>query len=97
MIYHITTNKHWKAAQAAGTYEADSLQEEGFIHTSKNEQVKDVLHRYYHKATDLVLLHIDESKLTSPLVYELAPTVNEIYPHIYGPLNLDAVVKTEAL
>jgi uncharacterized protein (DUF952 family) len=42
-------------------------------------------------------LHIDETKLTVPLRYELAPSVNEMFPHLFGPLNLDAVVKTEIL
>ena len=80
-----------------GFYEADSLALEGFIHTSKAEQVQGVLNRYYKNQTDLLLLHIDETKLTALLKYELAPSVNEEFPHIYGSLNLDAVVKTEPL
>ena len=80
-----------------GFYEADSLALEGFIHTSKAEQVQGVLNRYYKNKTDLLLLHIDEKKLTAPLKYELAPSINEAFPHIYGRLNLDAVEKTEAI
>jgi uncharacterized protein (DUF952 family) len=52
---------------------------------------------YYQNQSDLIKLHIDENKLTAPLKYELAPSVNEEFPHIYGKLNLDAVVNTEAL
>ncbi len=97
MIYHITTKNEWQKAVEQGFYEAASLHTEGFIHTSKEEQVKGVLERYYQNQSDLIKLHINENKLTAPLKYELAPSINEEFPHIYGHLNLDAVVKTEAL
>lgn len=93
MIYHVVTLADWQKALQQGFYEAASLATEGFIHTSKEEQVKGVLQRYYKDQTGLLLLHIDESKLTAPLKYELAPSVNEEFPHIYGQLNLDAVVQ----
>jgi uncharacterized protein (DUF952 family) len=94
MIYHIVTKRDWKNALEQGFYEHASLKTEGFIHTSKAEQVKGVLERYYQNQTDLLLLHIDENKLNAELKYELAPSVNENFPHIFGPLNLDAVVNT---
>lgn len=92
MIYHITTRQNWQNALAAGSYEAPSLATEGFIHTSLITQVTGVLERYYKDQHDLVLLHIDETKLTAALKYELAPSVNESFPHIYGALNIDAVI-----
>ncbi len=82
-------------ALAKGFYEAPSLFTEGFIHNSTREQVSGVLGRYYNNETDLVLLHIDETLLTAELKYELAPSVNEIFPHIFGPINLEAVVTVE--
>ena len=103
MIYHVVTAADWqKAVQTAGPggqgfYEAASLALEGFIHTSKKEQVAGVLERYYAGQSDLLLLHIDETKLTALLQYELAPSVNEMFPHIYGPLNIDAVTTIENL
>ncbi len=97
MIYHVVTAANWQKALQQGFYEAPSLALEGFIHTSKAEQVKGVLERYYAGQSNLLLLHIDESKLTAPLKFELAPSVNEEFPHIYGRLNVDAVVKTEKL
>ncbi|MEJ7610454.1 MAG: DUF952 domain-containing protein [Ferruginibacter sp.] len=97
MIYHVTDKETWEKALITGSYEAPSLHTEGFIHTSSAEQVKGVLERYYKGKTNLVLLHIDEEKLRSLLKYELAPSVNEEFPHIYGPLNTDAVIKTEML
>lgn len=97
MIYHVVTEINWQYALENGFYEAESLAKEGFIHTSKAEQVEGVLERYYKGQTGLILLHIDETKLISPLKYELAPSFNEKFPHIYGRLNIDAVVKAEKI
>lgn len=94
MIYHVTTKAAWQQALADGFYTVPSLEIEGFIHNCTEAQVAAVLERYYKNATDLLLLHIEESKLTAPLKYELAPSVNEEFPHIFGPINVDAVVKT---
>ncbi|GAC1587287.1 MAG: DUF952 domain-containing protein [Ginsengibacter sp.] len=93
MIYHITTDNEWNQALKEGEYKAISLLPEGYIHTSYDHQVERTLNRYYKNKHNLVLLHIDEDKVTSEIKYELAPSVNEIFPHIYGPLNTDAVIK----
>lgn len=97
MIYHITSEQAWHEAKAKGFYEAASLAKEGFIHNSSKLQLPGVQQRYYKDATGMIVLHIDEAKLTSPLKYELAPSINEIFPHVYGPINIDAVVNTEPL
>jgi uncharacterized protein (DUF952 family) len=103
MIYHVVTETDWQnALQTAGPdgqgfYEAGSLAVEGFIHASRAEQVAGVLDRYYKGQPCLLLLHIDEEKLTAPLKFELAPSINEEFPHIYGRLNIDAVIKVENL
>ena len=93
MIYHVVTAAMWKAALDKGFYEAASLHTEGFIHASTAQQVKGVLERYYQNQQNLLLLHINENKLTAALKYEIAPSVNETFPHIFGRLNLDAVVE----
>ncbi len=93
MIYHVVTHQNWQKALTDGFYEAPSLHTEGFIHTSKQDQIEGVLERYYSNETNLLLLHINENKLTAPLKYELAPSVNEMFPHIYDQLNIDAVVE----
>ncbi len=96
-IYHITTASAWEKAQVEGAYTADSLAIEGFIHCSTNDQVAGVLDRYYKGQTDLVKLTIDKSKVTSPLIFELATSINEVFPHIHGPINLSAIVNTESI
>ena len=97
LIYHITTQSAWNEAITKGFYEADSLAAEGFIHCSDENQVEGVLYRYYTGVPDLVKLHIETDLLTSHLVFEWADSVSEIFPHIYGAINTDAVVRCESV
>jgi uncharacterized protein (DUF952 family) len=97
MIYHVIPKTQWEQALQQGYYEAPSLTAEGFIHFSKAEQVPGVLQRYYQGKKDLLLLHVDENKLTAPLKYEMAPSINEVFPHLFGRLNLDAVTAVAAI
>ena len=77
-IYHITTAAAWEKAQTNGAYIADSLSTEGFIHCSTQDQVAGVLDRYYKGQTNLVKLTIEKFKVTSPLIFELATSINEV-------------------
>jgi uncharacterized protein (DUF952 family) len=97
MIFHVTTQNNWEDALKNGFYAAPSLHSEGFIHMSMKHQVQGVLERYYQGMKNLVLLHIDESKLKAELKYELSPSVNQEFPHLFGTLNVDAVVEVEPL
>jgi uncharacterized protein (DUF952 family) len=97
VIYHITSAATWQEAQQQGQYEATSLKEEGFIHCSEERQLAGVLDRYFIGKTDLVKLIIDTDKLTSRYVQEWSPSVQDTFPHIYGPINLDAVIGTETI
>ncbi len=100
LILHLASNDAWLAAANAGTYHADSLSTEGFIHCSTSSQIVGVANTFYRGQQGLVLLVIDPSKLESALKWESPaepePTharEGELFPHVYGPLNLDAVVK----
>lgn len=101
MIYHITSRKAWRDAQQRGDYRAQSLETEGFIHCSSNTQVLPVADKYYPGQRGLFLLMIDPALLTSDLRWEPpaegAPPPGvpegELFPHVYGPINLDAIVK----
>ncbi|MCX6397721.1 MAG: DUF952 domain-containing protein [Propionibacteriales bacterium] len=100
-IFHLALVSDWEDAVAAGEYTISSLgvtlEQEGFIHASRADQWEAVKERYYGGVTEpLVLLVIDPSLLTSPLVVEPAAGTTETFPHIYGPLNLDAVVDRRA-
>jgi len=103
MIYHITTKSEWQTAQQAGSYQAPSLTDEGFIHFSQKHQILPVANAFYRNVPDLIILCVDEDKLTSPVKYEApvhpsnddAGDVDEsqLFPHVYGTVNLDAVSK----
>jgi uncharacterized protein (DUF952 family) len=95
VIFHVTTAAEWETAKEKGVYTTPSLQAEGFIHCSTDDaQVAGVLQRYFSDKTDLIKLMIDTDKLTSRFIYEWSPSTADTFPHIYGPLNLDAVIDT---
>ncbi len=102
-IFHLADPDEWAAAVASGGYERSTrgrtLADEGFIHTSYAVQWPVVRRAFYADvATPLLLLTIDPERLTSPLVVEVGnPATGEEFPHIYGPLNPDAVVAVEQL
>jgi uncharacterized protein (DUF952 family) len=96
-ILHITTDAGWAAAREAGALVAPSLADEGFIHCSTRAQVEATANRIFRGSGDLLLLEVDVAQLTAPLKWERATDVGEEFPHIYGPLNADAVVGTLAL
>jgi uncharacterized protein (DUF952 family) len=96
-ILHITTPAAWDAAQADGLVVAASLEEEGFIHCSTPAQVVATADRIFRGSGDLLVLVVDPSRVEAPLRHETADVAGEAFPHIYGPLNLDAVVGTATL
>ena len=96
-IYHLTTRQEWQDAVSKGKYEAASLADEGFIHASEERQVAGVQERYFAGKKDLLKLVLDTEKLTSPLYYDWSASVEDTFPHIYGPINLDAVVAVEEI
>jgi uncharacterized protein (DUF952 family) len=93
MILHITNQFEWETAVARGVYIADSLASEGFIHCSTVEQVLGPANERFHGQTGLQLLCIEPEKVAAPIVYEDCYETGQAFPHIYGPLNLDAVVQ----
>ena len=93
LVYHIVLPEVW-AAFDTDLYRAPSLEAEGFIHCSFPSQVPDVLKRYYGRVARVVILKIETDKLYSKLVEEPS-TNNDIYPHIYGRINRNAIVDVE--
>ncbi|MHB8629355.1 MAG: DUF952 domain-containing protein [Aggregatilineales bacterium] len=95
MILHITTPDAWANAQVEGVYRSASLATEGFIHCSTPRQMAATANKHYARRSGLALLYIDESRLTAELRYEDL-NAGDLFPHIYGPINLDAVLKVAA-
>jgi uncharacterized protein (DUF952 family) len=90
LIYHIVRPEAWEAFDTE-LYRHPSLAAEGFIHCSFESQLDAVLGRYYSGADSVVILEIESDRLMSRMIKE--PSTNsEIYPHVYGPINRDAIV-----
>ena len=96
-IYHITTKAQWAEAITKGEYTSPTLETEGFIHCSTEDQIPGVLERYYKGIKDLVKLKIEKEKVERPLIFELAGSINEVFPHIHGAININAIVEITEL
>lgn len=96
MIYHVTTATEWRCAEGDGLYAPEAFAHEGFIHACYSSQIEGVLQRYFTGLSDLLLLHIEESKLSSEVKEELS-TGKEMFPHIYGKINKNAIVKIQRI
>jgi uncharacterized protein (DUF952 family) len=92
IIYHITRREAWEQAKLAGSYSTETFATEGFIHCSKPDQVVQVANLRFRGLAGLVLLSIDTNKVAAPIVYENLEGGRQMFPHIYGALNVDAVV-----
>jgi glutathione S-transferase len=96
-LVHISLPDDWEAAQAAGEYTIStrgrSLAEEGFIHCSFDDQLAGTLGRFYADVDEVLVLRIDPDRLESPLVVEDLIGSGQLFPHVYGPIPLAAVVE----
>jgi len=91
-IFHIASSSEWEQALENGTYRTGSLDSEGFIHFSTGSQLLRTANKYYHGNRNAILLIIDPQKLAAELRYEPIADGQE-FPHLYGELNLEAVVQ----
>ena len=91
LILHITTHSDWETAVSHPPYTTASLQSDGFIHCSTPAQAVYAANEHFKGQTGFKLLCIDEDLVTAKVVYEDCYETGLKFPHIYGPLNLDAV------
>jgi uncharacterized protein (DUF952 family) len=101
-IYHIATRGDWEQARRDGEYTTSTtgktLAEEGFIHASQAAQVTGVANMFYQGLPDdLLVLVIDTERVRAEIRYEDVPGADAPFPHIYGPLNTDAVLTASPL
>ena len=92
-VFHLISEQDWESVRGASEWRPGSLGDEGFIHCSGDEeQAMRVVARLYPDRLDLLALEVDTEKLNCPVISEPSRS-GEIYPHIYGPLDISAVVK----
>ena len=99
-IFHLAMPDDWAVAFQTGEYTMSTrgrtLKEEGFIHASTFNQIEATANRFYADVDQLVLLTIDQRKISHAIAWEPpAPGVTELFPHIYGPLPISAVVRND--
>jgi uncharacterized protein (DUF952 family) len=98
-IFHLTERSAWVAAQQAGEYRISTrgqlLDEVGFVHCALVHQLAGVAERYYGDLSDdeLVVLVLDETAIPASVIYESVVPDGERFPHVYGPLPLDSVLR----
>ena len=92
VIYFLMSADTLKAARLSGTFAPDSLQTEGFIHASPANQLTRVANKYYSEHETVFVLACRKSAIRSPIKWE--PATGGLYPHVYGPLNMDNVTET---
>ena len=97
VLYHLASRPDWEAALRSGRYETSTrgrtLAEEGFVHCSLAHQVRGVAEAFYADADDLLLLVLDADRLGAPVVFEPPAPGAEDFPHVYGPIPVDAVTE----
>lgn len=95
-IFHLTTARDWADALAAGTYRRStrgrSLDEVGYIHCSYGHQVERIADVLYAGAVSILLLVIDPAAVEAEVRAENLEGGPELFPHVYGPLPVAAVV-----
>jgi uncharacterized protein (DUF952 family) len=95
-IYHITTEQEWMNQSQQDVYYTPDFQSVGYIHACSQTQIEGVLTRYFFGKENLILLAVDENKLDHDVKYESAPN-GDVFPHIYGGINKEAVMWTKKL
>ncbi len=93
-IFHILSKKEWEKVKNQDSYAPPSLESDGFIHCAHTDQILSVANNFYRGHDHLIILRIDETLLSQELKNEPpleAPMSGILYPHLYGPLNLNAV------
>lgn len=93
-IYHICSRIIWEQAKNGKSYQSESLEKEGFIHCSKYDQVLRVANDLFSGQKNLLLLEIDQEKVKPEILWESGiDKPDDLFPHIYGSLNMDAVLQ----
>lgn len=94
-IFHIAFRSDLQDAMKL--YSPASVTDCGFIHCAGARQLEDIIQRKFAGRTDVVLMKIDPDRVEAKIRHENLTGGSELYPHIYGPLNMDAVVSVEPL
>ncbi|MBA6365300.1 DUF952 domain-containing protein, partial [Colwellia sp. BRX8-8] len=94
-IYLLSSNAEYQQALSAGKLTRDSLTSEGFIHATPKSQLNRLANKYYKDKEQPLILIVDKELVIPEIKWE--PASGGLYPHIYGPLNINAVTRVEKI
>jgi uncharacterized protein (DUF952 family) len=91
LTYHGTPKPYFESLDVNRPYVPAAFAADGFIHTTEGREALSIaLTRFYKNDPDpFVVLYIDRDRVTAPIRYD---DPDAMFPHIYGPLNRDAIV-----
>jgi uncharacterized protein (DUF952 family) len=92
-LFHIMATLDWERVRGGSLYTPATFEQDGFIHLCMKDQIAGVIEQYYREAVNLIALCIEPKRLQAELRYENLLGGDELFPHLYGPLNLDAVLE----
>jgi uncharacterized protein (DUF952 family) len=96
-VYKICSAAALQQARKRGRYDGSADdRRDGFIHLSARRQVAGTLAKFFAGQGDLVLLALNPDRLGAKLRWEPSRG-GELFPHLYGPLDLDHVISVEPL
>ena len=96
-IFHIAQKNDWQAAEPCGIYQGESLKSVGFIHCCFQQQIDKVLQQWFAGVDNFILVEINPQKINKEIRIENLEGGLEKYPHIYGPINFDAVINVSEI
>jgi uncharacterized protein (DUF952 family) len=97
LIYHLAPATRWYSWPENKPYLPAEYEKDGFIHCTSCDELMIKVANHFHRNVpgDYVLLVIDTSKLEnppSPVKWEKATKFDSLFPHIYGPIDRNAIV-----
>ena len=97
VIYKIVTADQWATAEEKGEFRGAAIDlEDGYIHFSTRDQVKETVEKHFHGQLDLLLVGVDSDRLGKDLKWEPSRG-GDLFPHLYGELSLDCVISVRDL
>jgi uncharacterized protein (DUF952 family) len=92
--FHLVPREYYEAQPATEDYQPEPVKagRENFIHcTDGAKNLAATGNRFYRAdRREFVALVIDKGRVGPPVIYE---DPDRIFPHIYGPLNRDAIIE----
>ncbi len=91
IAYKVMTVAEFADMQRAGEFRCSPADvADGFIHMSSAAQLAATIDTHYRGRTDLVLAAVDLTRLGEAVRWEPSRG-GQLFPHLYGPLPMDAV------